>query len=222
MLQLLEITKQIKQKAIELGFDACGIAKPDMLEKEYKHLLQWLKEDKHGNMAYLEKNTHLKADPRLAFDKTKSVITLLQSYFPAELQNKDAYYKIAKYAYGSDYHSLLKEKSKHFIQSVLTIKPNAWLKSFTDSNQILEKAWAARCGLGWIGKNTLLINKNLGSFFFISIILTDIELEYDSPVENNCGICEACINACPVNAIEKPFNLNASRCISYLTIESKT
>ena len=221
MLQSIELTNQIKKIAANHGFDACGIAKPDVLEKEYNHLKQWIKEKKHGNMLYLEKNVDLKADPRIFFTKTKSLIALTQSYFPSQFQNDESFYKIAKYAYGNNYHWVLKEKINNFIKSILELKPDAWLKSFTDSNQLFEKAWAARCGLGWIGKNTVLINKKFGSFMFISIILTDIELEYDVTVENNCLNCEECIKACPVNALEMPYNLNASKCISYLTIENK-
>ena len=214
-----DIVKFIKEKAKETGFDGCGIASPSILQKDIDYLTKWLSDRKHGNIRYLEKNIEQKADPRKILGKAKSIIALVKNYFPSEKQNDSAHFKIAKYAYGNDYHKVLKSKATVLVQTMQDKFKKAEFKIFVDSNTILEKAWAARCGLGWIGKNTLLINKKLGSFMFICIILTDIELEYDELLENHCGNCNACIEACPAGAIEKPFQLNASKCISCLTIE---
>jgi len=210
----------IKEKAIKSGFDGCGIASIVVLQKDIDYLTKWLIDQKHGDIKYLEKNIDQKADIRKILGNAKSVIALTLNYYPSERQIESAYYKVAKYAYGNDYHKVLKEKASLLVKSMQTKFKNAEFRIFVDSNSILEKAWAARCGLGWIGKNTLLINKKLGSFMFICIILTDLELEYDEMLEDHCGNCNACIEACPVGAIEKPHQLNASRCIAYHTIEN--
>ena len=212
----------IKDAAKKAGFDACGIASPTILEKDSQYLKQWLSENKQGNIKYLEKNIEQKTDIRKVLENTKSVIALIQNYYPEKNQNENAYYKIAKYAWGNDYHVVLKEKANTFIETLQSKYSKAKFKIFVDSNAILEKAWAARCGIGWIGKNTLLINKENGSFLFICIVLTDLELNYDEMLEDNCGNCNACIDACPTKAIEAPFHLNASKCIAYHTIENDT
>jgi len=211
----------IKEKAIKYGFDACGISLPAILNYESSYLKKWLKNRKHGNIKYLENNIEEKTDLFKIFKNTKSVIALIKSYYCTEKQTEHAFYKIAKYAYVNDYHIILKNKTNEYIKELKTEIKNAELKIFIDSNYVLEKTWAARCGLGWIGKNTLLVNENFGSFVFIVIILTDIELEYDEVYNKNCGNCNLCVEACPVGAIEQPYNLNASKCISYLTIEDK-
>lgn len=210
----------IKNTAKKIGFDACGIASPVILQKDIDYLKQWLSEQKHGNIKYLEKNITQKADPRALLENTKSVIALLQNYYPNKKQEETVSYKIAKYAYGNDYHKVMKSKASLFIEELQKKNKNAEFKIFVDSNTILEKAWAARCGLGWIGKNTLLVNQKLGSYLFICIILTDLVLDYDEMHEDHCGNCNACVEACPTKAIEKPHQIDASRCIAYHTIEN--
>ncbi len=217
-----DTVKFIKDTAKKIGFDGCGIASPVVLERDVDYLIKWLSENKHGNIKYLEKNIEQKADIRKLSGNAKSVIALVQNYYPSKKQDENAVYKIAKYAYGNDYHAVMKTKAAEFILALQKKIKNAEFKIFVDSNTILEKAWAARCGLGWIGKNTLLLNKDIGSFMFICIILTDLVLDYDEMHEDNCGNCNACINACPVGAIEKPHQLNASKCIAYHTIESSS
>ena len=214
------ITQYIKDTAKKHGFDKCGIASPDVLEKDIEYYNKWIADHKHGNIAYLEKNIAKKADPRKLLGKAKSVIALVQSYYTPKKQNVEAHYKIAKYAYGNDYHAVMKAKANLLVEALHKKVKNAEFHVFVDSNTILEKAWAARCGLGWIGKNTLLINKELGSYMFICIILTDLELNYDELQEDHCGNCFACMNACPAGALEKPHQLNASKCFAYLTIEN--
>ncbi len=212
----------IKDTAKKLGFDGCGIASPKVLEKDIAYYNKWISDRKHGNIAYLEKNISQKADPTKILKNTKSVIALVQSYNPDVKQNTEAHYKIAKYALGNDYHVVMKNKANLLIATLQKKIKNAEFKVFVDSNSILEKAWAARCGLGWIGKNTLLINKELGSYVFICIILTDLDLNYDELHEDHCGNCNACMVTCPANAIESPHQLNASKCLAYLTIEDKS
>ncbi len=210
----------IKDTAKKIGFDGCGIASPSVLERDIDYLTKWLAENKHGNIKYLENNIEKKADPRKLLGNAQSVITLVQNYYPSKTQDDTASYKIAKYAYGNDYHKVMKAKAVELIQELQKKVKTAEFRVFVDSNTILEKAWAARCGLGWIGKNTLLINEKYGSFMFICIILTDLVLDYDEMHEDNCGNCNVCMTACPTGAIEKPYELNASRCISYMTIEN--
>jgi len=212
----------IKDTAKKLGFDGCGIASPKVLEKDIAYYNKWIADRKHGDIAYLEKNISQKADPLKILKSTKSIIALVQSYNPKVKQHPDAHYKIAKYAYGNDYHVVMKNKANLLIAALQKKNKNAEFKVFVDSNSILEKAWAARCGLGWIGKNTLLINKELGSYVFICIILTDLDLNYDELHEDHCGNCSACVTACPAGAIENAHQLNASKCIAYLTIENKS
>ena len=220
MRETSDTVKYIKDTAKKMGFDGCGIAAPSVLQKDTEYLARWIEEQKHGNIKYLEKNIAQKADPKKILGNAQSVITLVQNYYPEQKQNENSTYKIAKYAYGKDYHEVLKTKAADLIQSFQKKFKNAEFKIFVDSNTILEKAWAGRCGLGWIGKNTLLINKKLGSFMFICVVLTDLVLDYDEMYEDHCGNCNACVNACPTGAIEKPYELNASKCISYLTIEN--
>jgi epoxyqueuosine reductase len=211
--------KFIKDTAKTIGFDGCGIASPMILEKDIEYLKKWLEENKHGNIKYLEKNIDKKTDPRKLSGNAKSVIALVQSYYPEKKQDENSTFKIARYAYGNDYHVVMKAKAEKFIQTLQKKFKDAEFKIFVDSNTILEKAWAARCGLGWIGKNTLLINQKMGSFMFIGIVLTDIVLDYDEMHQDHCGNCNICMTSCPTHAIEKPYQLNASRCIAYMTIE---
>lgn len=203
-----------------MGFDACGIATPTILEKDVEYLTKWLSEKKHGNIKYLEKNIEQKSDLRKVYGSAKSVIALVQNYYPQKKQNENSFFKIAKYAYGKDYHMVLKENTRKLVSILQEEFPKTEFQIFVDSNFILEKAWAMRSGLGWIGKNTLLINRQLGSFMFICILLSDLELDYDEMQTAYCGNCKICIDACPTGALEKPYELNASKCIAYQTIEN--
>lgn len=213
-------TQFIKQKAQELGFSYCGVSQATFLEKEAPRLENWLKNNMHGEMQYMENHFDKRLDPRLLVPGAKSVVSLLMNYFPAEQQNPEAY-KISKYAYGEDYHFIIKDKLKtllHFINDEIGAVDG---RVFVDSAPVLDKAWAAKSGLGWVGKNNNLIRKSHGSFFFVAELIIDLELMYDTATTNHCGSCTACIDACPTQAIESPYVVNGSKCISYLTIELK-
>ncbi len=215
----------IKKTAISLGFDACGIARADFLEEDAAFLRQWLDKEKHGDMHYLSRNFEKRTDPRILVPGCKSVIVVLMNYYPNELQNTKAP-QIAKYAYSSiDYHSAIKEKLNLLEQKIVEVYGSKVISEnhqhiFVDSAPVLERRWAERAGLGWIGKHTQLINPKLGSFFFIGILMINAETEYDSAMAEHCGNCTKCLEACPTNALEVR-ELDARRCISYLTIESK-
>lgn len=218
-------TSLIKQEAHRLGFDFCGISKAEFLEEEAPRFENWLKQKMHGEMKYMENNFHERLDPRLLVDGAKSVISLLLNYYPSE---KDltvfknlSDLKISKYAWGNDYHFVIKKKLKelvHFMEEKIG-KINA--RIFVDSAPVMDKVWAAKSGLGWIGKNSNLINKNSGSFFFVAELIVDLELEYDKPIKDFCGTCTACMDACPTDAIVEPYVVDGSKCISYFTIELK-
>ena len=214
-----EHTKKIKQKALDLGFSAIGISKADYLEKESKQLKEWLDKDFHGEMQYMENHFEKRIDPRELVEGAKSVISVLFNYYPKEKQNKNTY-KISKYAYGRDYHYVLKEKLFTLFEYINLEIGKISGRAFVDSAPVMDKVWAAKSGLGWIGKNTNLISKELGSFQFIGELIIDLELEYDHPVKDYCGNCTNCIDACPTNALS-PYQLDARKCISYLTIEKK-
>lgn len=214
-------TSLIKTKALELGFDSCGISKAEFLEDEAKRYESWLKQNKNGQMYYLENNFDCRLDPRLLLEGAKSVISLLINYYPEKKQGEKCSYKISKYAYGVDYHVVIKEKLKTLIEYISSTIGEISVRPFVDSGQVMEKAWAAKSGLGWIGKNSLLITKK-GSFYFIGDLITDLDLEYDTPLKTDiCGSCTKCIEACPTKAIDKAYSLDATKCISYLTIELK-
>lgn len=213
-------TKFIKEQAKYLGFDYCGISKAEFLEEEAPRFEKWLREGKHGKMAYMENHFDKRLDPRLLVDDSKSVISLLYNYYPKEQQKKDSP-KISKYAYGDDYHEVIKNKLQSFL---LTLKEKIGAingRAFVDSAPVMDKAWAKKGGVGWIGKNSNLITKQQGSFFFIAELIIDLELEYDGPIKDYCGTCKRCIEACPTEAIVEPYLVDASKCISYLTIELK-
>ncbi|MBT8234893.1 MAG: tRNA epoxyqueuosine(34) reductase QueG [Bacteroidia bacterium] len=213
-------TKQIKSEAARLGFLSCGISKAEFLEEEAPRLERWLQQNMHGEMQYMENHFDKRLDPRLLVDGARSVISLLLNYYPEKKQN-DQSYKISKYAYGTDYHFVIKDKLKellHFIRSEIG-EVNG--RAFVDSAPVLDKAWAARSGLGWMGKHTNLLTKDVGSFYFIAELIVDLELEYDNPVTDHCGSCTACIDACPTQAIVQPYVVDGSKCISYFTIELK-
>lgn len=214
-------SKLIKEEAGRLGFIACGIAKAGFLEEEAPRLEAWLKQDMHGTMGYMENHFDKRLDPRLLVADAKSVISLSLNYFPEERQNTDAP-KISKYAYGMDYHTVIKEKLFQLLNFISEVIGEVNGRAFVDSAPVLDRAWAKRAGIGWIGKNSNLISKKSGSFFFLAELIVDLELAYDQPFEtDHCGTCTKCIDACPTEAILAPFVIDAKKCISYLTIELK-
>lgn len=220
MLNLSKHTQIIKQEAKRLGFDFCGISKADYLEEEAPKLEAWLKAGMHGKMEYMENHFDKRLNPTLLVEGAKSVVSLLYNYYPEQTQNTEAP-KISKYAYGYDYHEVIKEKLKEFLNTLKEKIGDVNGRAFVDSAPVLDKAWAQKSGLGWIGKNANLINKQNGSFFFIAELIIDIDLEYDGPIQDYCGTCTKCIDACPTEAIVEPFIVDGSKCISYLTIELK-
>lgn len=199
---------------------SCGISRAGFLEKEAPRLENWLKENRHGEMRYMEKNFDKRLDPTKLVEGSKSVISLLLNYFPCKTQREDSY-KISKYAYGTDYHFVIKDKLKQLLQFMQDEIGEIDGRAFVDSAPVLDKAWAAKSGLGWIGKNSNLLTKKVGSFYFIAELIVDLELEYDSPVTDHCGSCTACVDACPTQAIAEPYKVDGSKCISYFTIELK-
>ena len=213
-------TQLIKTEAKRLGFLSCGISKAEFLEEEAPRLEKWLNQNMHGEMQYMENHFDKRLDPTKLVEGSKSVISLLLNYFPSEEQNSDSY-KISKYAYGTDYHFVIKDKLKtllHFIQEEIG---EVHGRAFVDSAPVLDKTWAAKSGLGWIGKNSNLLTQQVGSFYFVAELIVDLELDYDSPVTDHCGTCTACIDACPTDAIVQPYVVDGSKCISYITIELK-
>ncbi len=214
-------TQLIKQKAHDLGFMFCGISKADFLEQEAKQLDQWLKNGNHGKMSYMENHFDKRLDPRLLVDDAKSVVSLMLNYFPSEEQQDSEAPKISKYAYGEDYHFVIKEKLKDLFQFIQDEIGEVGGRVFVDSAPVMDKAWAKRSGLGWMGKNTNIIHPKHGSFFFIAELILDIELVPDGPMKDYCGTCTKCIDDCPTDAIVAPYVVDGSKCISYLTIELK-
>jgi epoxyqueuosine reductase len=210
----------IKSEAKRLGFISCGISQAGFLEEEAPRLEKWLKEGRQGHMQYMGNHFDKRLDPTLLVDGAKSVISLLLNYYPEQKQEEGSY-KISKYAYGEDYHFVIKEKLKELLYSIQQNIGEVGGRAFVDSAPVLDKAWAAKSGLGWIGKNSNLISKQVGSFFFIAELIVDIELEYDTVTTDHCGSCTACIDACPTQAIIEPFVVDGSKCISYFTIELK-
>lgn len=204
------------------GFDQCGIAKAAPLDEDARRLEKWLQHGFHGEMHYMSNHFELRVDPTKLVPGAKSVITLLYNYFPEETQKSSAP-KVAKYAYGEDYHLIIREKLKIFLQSIREKLGNIEGRGFVDSAPVLERSWAQKSGLGWIGKNGNLINKKMGSFFFIATLITDLELEPDIPhAKDYCGTCSKCVDACPTEAILINKTIDASKCISYFTIELKS
>ena len=213
-------TELIKAEAKRLGFLSCGISKAEFLEKEAPRLEKWLNDNMHGEMRYMENYFDKRLDPTLLVSGSKSVISLLLNYYPSEKQNQDSY-KISKYAYGRDYHFVIKDKLKELLSTLQDEIGDFHGRAFVDSAPVLDKAWAAKSGLGWIGKHSNLLSKQTGSFYFIAELIVDLDLEYDTPVTDHCGSCTACIDACPTNAIVEPYKVDGSKCISYFTIELK-
>ncbi len=213
-------TSFIKSEAKRLGFLSCGISKAGFLEEETPRLENWLNNKMNGQMSYMENNFDKRLNPTLLVDDAKSVVSLLLNYYPSEFQNQNSY-KISKYAYGQDYHFVIKEKLKVLLASIQETIGEVSGRAFVDSAPVLDKAWAAKSGLGWIGKNSNLISKQTGSFFFIAELIIDLELEYDTATTDHCGSCTACLDACPTDAIVAPYVVDGSKCISYFTIELK-
>ncbi|WP_232804691.1 tRNA epoxyqueuosine(34) reductase QueG [Salegentibacter maritimus] len=213
-------TSLIKEEAKRLGFLSCGISKAEFLEKEAPRLEEFLNENRHGEMRWMENNFDKRLDPTKLVEGSKSVISLLLNYYPEEKQ-KEGSYKISKYAYGRDYHFVIKDKLKQLLQFMRDEIGEVDGRAFVDSAPVMDKVWAAKSGLGWIGKHSNLLSKQTGSFYFIAELIVDIELEYDTPVTDHCGSCTACIDACPTDAIVAPYKVDGSKCISYFTIELK-
>ncbi len=213
-------TQIIKTKASAFGFQSCGISKANFLEEEANHLESWLKNNYHGEMKYMENHFDKRLDPRLLVDGSKSVISLSYNYFPKEQINADNF-KLSKYAYGEDYHDVIRDKLKNLVAELQEEIGEFSFRVFVDSAPVLEKAWARKSGIGWVGKNANLITKKNGSFYFLAEIICDLELMEDFPVTDHCGNCRKCIEACPTQAIISDKIIDGTKCISYATIELK-
>jgi epoxyqueuosine reductase len=214
-------TSLIKQKALDLGFSFCGISKADFLNDEAKNLENWLSNSYNGKMDYMNNHFDKRLDPRLLVDDAKSVVSLLLNYYPVEIQKTDSDFKISKYAYGEDYHYVIKDKLKELFEFIQSEIGEVGGRVFVDSAPVMDKAWAKKSGLGWVGKNSNLIHPKHGSYFFIAELILDLELTPDGPIKDYCGTCTRCIDACPTDAIVAPYVVDGSKCISYLTIELK-
>ncbi len=210
----------IKTEAKRLGFLSCGISKAEFLEEEAPRLEKWLKNNAHGEMRYMENHFDKRLDPTKLVEGSKSVVSLLLNYYPSEIQNAESY-KLSKYAYGTDYHFVIKDKLKSLLHAIQGEIGDVHGRAFVDSAPVLDKAWAAKSGLGWIGKHSNLLTQQIGSFYFIAELIIDLELEYDYATTDHCGTCTACIDACPTEAITEPYVVDGSKCISYFTIELK-
>ena len=221
MALIADHTRKIKKIARDLGFDYCGISKTEYLEEEAPRLEEWLRRGYQGKMSYLERNFDKRLDPTKLVPGAKSVISLIYNYYPPEVHQENKPYKIAKYAYGKDYHFVIKDKLRTFMNRIREEIGDVDGRVFVDSAPVHERAWAAKSGLGWVGKNSLLLNREMGSFFFLAELIIDLKLEPDGPVKDYCGTCTRCMDACPTDAIPEPYVVDGSRCISYLTIELK-
>ena len=221
MIDYKERTQLIKHKAYDLGFSHVGVSKAGFLEKEAHDLEKWLSKNHHGKMQYMENHFDLRTDPRKLVHDAKSVITILYNYFTPDKQEDPEAPKISKYAYGKDYHFVIKKKLKDLQRYITTNFGEVNMRGFIDSAPVMDKVWAKKSGLGWIGKHSNLVNKKKGSYFFIAEIILDLELDTDVPIKDYCGSCTKCVDACPTEAIVEPYVVDGSRCISYLTIELK-
>lgn len=222
MINKSQYSQFIKTEALKLGFQFCGISKAEFLEEEAPRLENWLKNGFHGEMSYMENHFDKRLDPRKLVDGARSVISLSLNYFTDQQQEDSSAPKISKYAYGKDYHLVIKDKLKLLLEAIRVNIGEVNGRAFVDSAPVLDKVWAKKAGIGWVGKHSNLINKNTGSFFFLAELIIDLDLEYDViPTKDHCGTCTRCIDACPTDAIVAPYSVDGSRCISYLTIELK-
>lgn len=215
----MTFSEEIKRFALSLGFDACGICRAVNSGEEGRYM-QWLADKSNANMAYLERNIDKRLDPRLLVEGAKSIISVALNYYPHQKLSEEVP-QFAYYAYGNDYHDIVREKLTQLFDFIKSIHPEVSGRCFSDSAPVLERYWAAQAGIGFVGKNTLLIIPGKGSFFFLGELIVDIALDYDSPVSQNCGKCSRCLESCPTGALERPHYLNANKCISYQTIENK-
>ena len=214
-------SETIKKRAKKSGFAYCGIAKVETLDDHRKFYSDFIQKGGHLSFKYLETNLEKRLDPKKVMDDALSVITVLENYYPEKMIAEENNFILSKYAYGSDYPPIIKKKILDLISSLKEENQEMKTQTFVDSGAILEKVWAQKCGVGWQGKNSLLINKTGGSFFFIGIILTNLDLEPDQPETDHCGSCTKCLDTCPTGALSQAYHLNISRCISYHTIENK-
>lgn len=220
----LALTLKVRQKARELGFDGCGFSRAQKLDKEARRLEQWLAEGRHGTMDWMERNFEKRIDPTRLVPGSKSVVSVIASYRFEENESADKqaeHPKIAKYARGRDYHKTFKQRLKKLYRFTKETVGNINGRVFVDSAPVMDKAWVERSGLGWMGKNGNMLNKELGSWFLIGEMILDVPFVYDEPVSDHCGSCTRCLDACPTNAIYEPYKINSEKCISYLTIELK-
>lgn len=216
-----EYADKIKAEAKRLGFLSCGISKAGFLEEEAPRLEKWLSQGMHGEMRWMENHFDKRLDPRKLVPGARSVVSLLLNYYPENHQRSDSY-QISKYAYGEDYHRVIKDKLRELLYFISEEIGEVHGRAFVDSAPVLDKAWAARSGLGWVGKHSNLLTKEVGSYYFIAELILDLELPADAPVTDHCGSCTACLDACPTNAIVEPYIVDGSKCISYYTIELKS
>lgn len=221
MTGLKERTEFVKATAHKLGFSFCGVSKAEFLSEEAPRLEAWLRKGYQGKMGYLENHFDKRLDPTLLVPGARSVVSLLYNYYPERDFAAEGEYKVAKYAYGEDYHFVIKEKLRQFIEEIQHPIGRVQGRAFVDSAPVMERAWAKKSGIGWIGKNSLLLTREAGSFFFLAELIIDLELEYDGPLKDYCGTCTACMDACPTDAISDPYVVDGSKCISYFTIELK-
>ena len=215
----MSFSEEIKKEALRLGFDACGISPADNSGEEERYM-KWIEDNWHADMHYMARNIDKRVDPRLLVDGAKSIISVALNYYPHKKQASHAP-KFAYYAYGKDYHDVVRAKLKKLFEFISARLPELTGRYFSDSAPVLERFWAAQAGIGFVGKNSLLIIPGKGSFFFLGELIIDVELEYDSPIAENCGSCTRCLDGCPTSAIEEPYKVNANKCISYQTIENR-
>ncbi|MGB0863081.1 MAG: tRNA epoxyqueuosine(34) reductase QueG [Saprospiraceae bacterium] len=220
-MQIHQRTQFVKQSALDLGFSFVGVAKARQLDEEAKRLEKWLNQGFHGEMSYMENHFDKRIDPTKLVDGAKTVVTLMYNYYTDEKPTDENAPKISKYAYGKDYHHVVKNKLKTLLALINEEIGEVSGRCFVDSAPVMERDWAKHSGMGWIGKNSLLINKQQGSFFFLAELIIDLELSPDAPIKDYCGTCTRCIDACPTDAIVEPFLVDGSKCISYFTIELK-
>jgi|SRR5690554_530970 epoxyqueuosine reductase len=215
----MTFSEEIKKEALRLGFDACGISRANNSGEEERYM-KWIADNWHADMNYMARNIDKRVDPRLLVEGAKSIISVALNYYPHNKQATNAP-QFAYYAYGKDYHDVIKGKLKELFEFILGRQPNISGRYFSDSAPVLERFWAAQAGIGFVGKNSLLIIPGRGSFFFLGELIIDVKLDYDKPIPENCGSCTRCIDGCPTAAIEEPYRVNANRCISYQTIENR-